>query len=192
MYKKPLSPYLAASLCTAATVLQPPLAALMLPQCETFQPFFIALLSLATGCMAQSACMPAFAGSFATVWRHAQLWQASYPKVESKQKQSGDLVPRAVSCHVQNSEEDVASSLLGTPYLATQASNPRAPVTTPRRLASAPAQQDNQQVDSYCLPATLHLQCRSGLMSIRGQQQQTYPASMSLSKHYLGGRYEHH
>ena len=50
--------------------------------------------------------------------------------------------------HVQNSEEDVASSLLGTPYMATQASHPRAPVTTPRRRAPTLARQDHPQVDS--------------------------------------------
>ena len=46
-----------------------------------------------------------------------------------------------VALEVQNSEEDVASSLLGTPQLITQASNAaRPPATTPRRPPPAPPQ----------------------------------------------------
>ena len=52
---------------------------------------------------------------------------------------------------LQNSEEDVASSLLGTPYMATQASHPRAPMTTPRRLATAPHHQEEQEVTYECI-----------------------------------------
>jgi len=52
---------------------------------------------------------------------------------------------------LQNSEEDVASSLLGTPYMATQASHPRPPMTTPRRLATAPLHQEEQEVTYECI-----------------------------------------
>ena len=52
---------------------------------------------------------------------------------------------------LQNSEEDVASSLLGTPYMATQASHPRPPMTTPRRLATAPLHQEEQEVTYECM-----------------------------------------
>ena len=52
---------------------------------------------------------------------------------------------------LQNSEEDVASSLLGTPYMATQASHPKPPMTTPRRVATAPHQQEEQEVTYDCI-----------------------------------------
>ena len=54
--------------------------------------------------------------------------------------------PLPAMLSVQNSEEDVASSLLGTPYLATQASHGRAPNTTPKRLPPTPQKQDEQEV----------------------------------------------
>ncbi len=61
---------------------------------------------------------------------------------------------------LQNSEEDVASSLLGTPYMATQASHPKAPMTTPRRLATAPHQQEEQEVTYECIAS--HVACAPG------------------------------
>lgn len=72
----------------------------------------------------------------------------------NKQPQQTEPIARS-DVLLQNSEEDVASSLLGTPQLATQASHPRVPMTTPRRLATAPPQQDEQQVIyRLCPPVT--------------------------------------
>ncbi|DBA81937.1 hypothetical protein WJX77_000726 [Trebouxia sp. C0004] len=66
---------------------------------------------------------------------------------------TGRLVPLQASA-TQNSEEDVASSLLGTPYMATQASHPRPPMTIPRRLATAPYHQKEQEEEEEVRPAS--------------------------------------
>lgn len=92
----------------------------------------------------------------ACICLHLCHYLEAIPKSQASELLSIDLPARTVNVTtVQNSEEDVASSLLGTPYLATQASHPRAPVTTPRRLAPTLTYQHNPQVSSHCLPGML-------------------------------------